>query len=330
MRIWLPTTRAGTGADTYTERLYAGLSGRDIPVTLTWFNRFHEICPLLLRFIRPARGTDIISVNSWYGFAFKRKGIKLVITVYHCVHDESYAPFRSRAQKIYHDMCIYFYESLSLKAADRVVAISHYTAASVKKIFPGCDPVVIYPGIDTGFFRPGGNARKDDTFRLLFVGTPSRRKGFELLAPIMQRLGERFSLSYTGSNPRAGDTANIRGLGKPGRDALLQAYQECDALLFPTRFEGFGYAVCEAMACGKPVIVSDNSSLPELVRHNETGLLCKTDDIDGFVTAARFLSANPELAGRMGEAGRERVLENFTLEKMTDNYIRLYEQVLSS
>ena len=332
MKVWLPTIRAGTGADVYAERMAAGLERRGIQACVTWHNRCFELFPSLLGCVPLPPQTDIILANSWYGYAFRRKGIKLVITVYHCVHDAAYAPFRSLLQKIYHDTWIYFHESRSLKSADRIVAISNYTAASVKKIFTGCDPVVIYPGIDTGFFRPGQRARNDGKFRLLFVGTSSRRKGFDLLAPIMRRLGDGFSLSYTGHAPpgKHRGTDNIRGLGKLSKDALLLAYQECDALLFPTRFEGFGYVVCEAMACGKPVITSDNSSLPELVRHDVTGILCKTDDIDAFVDAARLLAANPELAKRMGEAGRERVLQNFTLEKMTDAYIRLYEEVLSS
>lgn len=332
MKVWLPTIRAGTGADVYAERMAAGLERHGIQACVTWHSRCFELLPSLLGCVPLPPQTDIILANSWYGYALKRQGIKLVITVYHCVHDAAYAPYRSRLQKMYHDAWIYSHESCSLQAADRVVAISNYTAASVKRIFTGCDPVVIYPGIDAGYFRPGQTVRHDGKFRLLFAGTPSRRKGFDLLAPIMQRLGDDFSLSYTGpaSPGKHRGTDNIKGLGKLGQGALLLAYQECDALLFPTRFEGFGYAVCEAMACGKPVITSDNSSLPELVQHNATGILCKTDDIDAFVNAARLLAANPVLAMRMGEAGRERVLQNFTLEKMTDNYIRLYEEVLSS
>ena len=332
MHIWLPTIKAVTGADVYSERLSAGLTGKNRPVTMTWFNRYYELCPILLRYVRPPKNTYIITANSWYGYGFKRKGIKLVITVYHCVHDAAYAPFRSMLQKIYHDSFVYVNEYASLKAADKVVAISNYTAASVKKIFKGYEPAVIYPGIDTGFFRPGQKIRNKDKFRLLFVGTPSRRKGFDLLAPIMQQLGEGFSLAYTGhAQPGLYPGAdNMHSLGKLSKEALLLAYQACDALLFPTRFEGFGYAVCEAMACGKPVIASDNSSLPELVRQNETGIHCKTDDVAAFVTAARLLAANPDLGSRMGEAGRQRVLQNFTQEQMTDNYIRLYEEVLSS
>jgi len=332
MKIWIPVIRAGTGADVYAEILAAGLARRGIQSGIQWFNHCFEVFPFLLGLVPAPPQTDIAIANSWYGYGFKRKGIKLVVTVYHCVHDESYAPYRSLLQRFYHDTCVYMNEYCSLQFADKVVAISNYTAASVRKIFRSIDPAVIYPGIDTAFFCPGHRSRNHEKFRLLFVGTAARRKGFDMLVPIMQRLGEGFSLAYADYAKPAMSVGmdNIQALGRLSKDALLQVYRDCDALLFPTRFEGFGYAACEAMACGKPVITSDNSSLPELVKHNETGLLCNTDDVAAFVQAVRLLADNRDLARRMGEAGRERVLGNFTLEQMTDNYIRLYEEVLSS
>ena len=329
MKIWLPAIRAGTGADVHAELLAAGLSWKGLQADVRWFSRYLELLPFLLRTVPAPPGTDITIANSWNGFGFKRKGVKLVVTVYHCVHDKSYAPHRSLLQKIYHDACIYFYEYCSLQAADKVVAISNYTAASIKKIFKKYEPAVIYPGIDTEFFCPGGKSRNSGKISLLFVGSASRRKGFDLLTPIMRRLGDGFSLAIAADArpPLAEGMDNIRTLGRLDSAALVQAYRDCDALLFPTRFEGFGYAACEAMACGKPVIAGDNSSLPELVVHNETGLLCKTDDVDAYVQAVTTLASNPDRARMLGEAGRERVMRNFTLEQMTENYIRLFKEI---
>ncbi|MGH8119058.1 MAG: glycosyltransferase family 4 protein, partial [Gammaproteobacteria bacterium] len=303
MKVWIPAIRAGTGADVHAELLAAGLSRRGIQSDLHWFSHYFELFPFLLRTVPAPPRTVITIANSWYGYGFKRKNIKLVITVYHCVHDESYAPYRSLRQKIYHDTCVYVNEYCSLQSADKVVAISNYTAASIKKIFKKYEPAVIYPGIDTAFFSPGRKTPDNGKFRLLFVGTASRRKGFDLLAPIMRRLGEGFTLAIaTDAKPAmTAGVDNILALGRLSKDALVQAYRDCNALLFPTRFEGFGYAVCEAMACGKPVVTSDNSSLPELVKHNETGLLCKTNDVEAFVEAVKILASDPERTRSMGE-----------------------------
>ena len=332
MKVWMPTIRAETGADVYTEILAAGLARHGLQVCVNWYNRYFELFPSLLNAVPSPPQADIIVANSWYGHAFRRKPARLIITVLHCVHDAAYAPFKSLPQRIYHTAFIYHHEKLSFTAADRILAISNYTADAVTKAFDITRPVVIYNGIDTNYFSPYQGTAKKKKFNLLFVGTPSRRKGFDLLPLIMQRLGNQFVLRYTGKAGHVSGSGmdNIQSVGRLDRDALLTAYRECDALLFPSRYEGFGYAVCEAMACGKPVIAGDNSSLPELVRHNDTGILCKTDDVDAFAHAVRLLADNPDLARRMGEAGRERVKQNFTLETMTDNYIRFYEEILSS
>lgn len=60
-------------------------------------------------------------------------------------------------------------------------------------------------------------------------------------------------------------------------------YNFCDILLLPSCREGFGYAVAEAMACGKPVICTNSSSLPELVMEGKGGFLCEQDNIEDFV-----------------------------------------------
>lgn len=332
MRVWLPTIRAGTGADVYAKRLAAGLDQRGVEATITWLNHYYEIFPFLLKYRYGPENIDIIHTNSVYGFAFRQPDVKLIVTVHHHNYDARNNLYKSVLQRIYHAHVLYHYEARSFAVADRSIAVSKAASGHISKAFSGVRPLVIHNGIDTDFFSPGPASGKSDKFKLLFVGKPSRGKGFDLLQPIMEKLGGGFFLYYTGhSNSRIQSLAqNTKNIGRLEPHALLEMYRECDALLFPSRCEGFGYAVCEAMACGKPVIASDNSSLPELVRHNETGLLCKTDAVDDFVAAARFLSANPERARRMGEAGREFVLEKFTLAKMTDNYIRLYEEVLSS
>lgn len=328
--IWLPAIRAGSGADVYTERLAGGLLGRGIDVKVTWFHHFMELVPYFLKYTKLPAGTDIIHTNSWNGFAFKRKDTKLIVTVHHCVSDPEYQSYKSMMQAAYHDLLINRYEAHSIQTADCVVAVSKYTADKVQSLFNITQVRVIYNGIDTDYFSPGDTRKKPARFRLLFVGNPTRRKGFDLLRPIVEKLGGEYELFYTGSPGKMPfvKQANVHATGILQKDDLLQAYRDCDAMLFPSRLEGFGYSVCEAMACGKPVITSDNSSLSEIIRHGETGLLCKTDNVDEFCAAARLLASDPVLAEKMGKAARVHVMENFTLGKMVDEYTRLYKSIL--
>lgn len=331
MKIWMPAIRAGTGTDVFTERLASGLQAKGIDVTVIWFNHYLEIAPYLMRLVPAPAGTDIIHANSWNGFSFRKKKPKLVVTVHLCVEDKSLQPYKSFAQTIYHNLFIKHFETKSFRVADCVTAVSNYTADKVIKLFDIEHVNVIYNGIDTEFFSPGPSRERDGRFRLLFAGKPSRRKGFDLLEAVMQNLGDDFELHYTAEPDikTAGKQNNMHATGFLGKNDLLQAYRDCDALLFPSRLEGFGYTVCEAMACGKPVITSDNSSLAEIVRDGETGLLCKTDDVQAFCAAARKLAADHDLIGGMGKSARRHVLEHFSLDKMINNYIALYEKLLA-
>jgi glycosyltransferase involved in cell wall biosynthesis len=153
-----------------------------------------------------------------------------------------------------------------------------------------------------------------------------------MLAPIMRQLGAQFQLKFTSGlkaiKTRTIVEKNMIPLGRLSNDDdLVKAYQNCDAILLPTCFEGFGYAALEAMACGKPVIASDNSALPEVVQDGVTGILCPTNDIEAFVAACRFLAENPEIGKKYGEAGRARVERLFSEEIIIPQYIALYEKL---
>jgi glycosyltransferase involved in cell wall biosynthesis len=117
-------------------------------------------------------------------------------------------------------------------------------------------------------------------------------------------------------------------LGKLTHAQVPDAYRSADALLFPTRLEGFGYAAVEAMACALPVVATNSSSIPEIVQHGQTGHLCQQDDVAGFVSAVRALAADPQMWKRMGDAGRRRAVEHFQIDKMVSAYINVCEQLL--
>jgi glycosyltransferase involved in cell wall biosynthesis len=117
-------------------------------------------------------------------------------------------------------------------------------------------------------------------------------------------------------------------LGRLSEKELIDEYQKCDALLFPSRFEGFGYVALEAMSCGKPVVATDSSSIPEVVENGVSGLLCPIDDIEAFVNACSQLEENKELCVKTGEEGRKRAVEVFSEDEIVGQYIDLYSNLL--
>ncbi len=334
MKIWFPVIKSGSGTDVYTRRLAEGLKQRGIGAEITWFHSAYEFAPFLLMGVPPPAGARIIHANAWNGFAFKRPGIPLIVTEHHCVLDPLYRPHKNLAQHCYHKFLTGRYILKSLRTADRITTVSRFSAESIERATGIGGVHVIHNFVDTEQFGPQLTqpAEKSKVFKLLFVGNLVHRKGADLLKPIMSRLGPAFMLHYTTglrTQGLADAGSNMVPLGQlTDSDALVAAYNDCDALLLPTRFEGFGYAALEAMACGKPVIASNNSSIPEVVTDGITGILCPTNDIDCFVTACRTLAHQSSLCDRYGRAARQRVVEVFSERNIIPEYIALYEQLL--
>lgn len=327
IKVWLPAIRAGSGADFYTLRLAAALERHGLTTEVTWFALSDELLPALLQHAQPPAGTDIIIANSWNAFAFKRIGLPLVAIVHHCVFDPELRPYKSTLQYFYHRFLAEPREVRSLHSADTVVAVSHYVADYLRQKL-GMDSVkVIHNWVDTDLFKPKlQEARRVGPFRLMFAGKFSRLKGSDLLAPLMRRLDADFELYFTGSPQDFKELclpANMIPIGRLLEQGMIRAYQDCDALLLPSRSEGFGYTALEAMACGKPVIASNNSALPEIVVDGVTGILCETGAVVEFANACQLLRDDPGRCLDMGSLGRQRVEKKFSEAKSIESYIQL-------
>jgi glycosyltransferase involved in cell wall biosynthesis len=333
MKVWFPAIRAGSGTDVFTQRLADALRRRGFEAEITWLAGKWQLAPFLLQSVRPPKGTSIVHANSWNGFAFARQGIPLVVTEHLNVFDPLYHPHKSLAQSLYHQSLIRRFVRASLSKASAITAVSRSTASSLKDAWPRFTARVIHNWIDTGVFIPPDRKQRSGgaPFELLFVGNLSRRKGADLLAPIMRELGGRFHLRFTTglrqSRPIPTES-NMIPIGRITEEShLVQAYQDCDAVLVPSRLEGFGLTALEAMACGKPVVASRSSSLPEIVEDGVTGILCPIGDVSAFAAACRKLAENPDLRNNYGLAARRRSVELFSEAAIIPQYVALYEEV---
>lgn len=332
MNILYPIISAGSGADIYIQNLVSGLTNESINAHVQNLPQYSGYVPRIAGRLCNYSGYDIIHTNTWNGYGFKGN-IPMVTTEYHVVHDPLFRPYTSRLQRLYYNH-IYRCEQKSLVCADQVTVISQYTQKKLEEIFGYSDSQMIYCGIDPSLFIPADVPKSElhiseKTTVLLFVGNHLRRKGSDLLEPIMKELGDDYILLTT-SGLRTENKIkfnNIRSLGKLDLKGLVRAYNLCDMLLFPSRLEGFGLTVAEAMACGKPVVTTDCSSLPELVIDGKGGYLCPVDDVKAYAEAIRHLAEDENLRSRMGRFNRQRVLDHFTIEKMTQEYIKVYRKI---
>ena len=100
-----------------------------------------------------------------------------------------------------------------------------------------------------------------------------------------------------------------------------------DLFVLPSRHEGLGVAILEAMAMGLPVVATAVGGIPEAVEHDRTGLLVPPEDGSALAAAIDDLLGHRDRACELGARGRERVLERFTMERMAGEYQRFYEEI---
>jgi glycosyltransferase involved in cell wall biosynthesis len=99
--------------------------------------------------------------------------------------------------------------------------------------------------------------------------------------------------------------------------------ESLDIFILSSLYEGFGYVLTEAMAARKPVIAFQVSSNPEIVEHGRTGFLVKLGDVEALADSVETLRRDEPLRRRLGDNGRQRVENNFTIEQTLERVIAL-------
>ena len=113
------------------------------------------------------------------------------------------------------------------------------------------------------------------------------------------------------------------------RNDVMRLMPHFDVLWLASGFEGLPNSIMEAMACGVPVVATDIRGNRELVVHGQTGFLVPVGDRAGLARYAHKILEDPELGRRLGEAGRQRILAEFTVETMVEKHAALYRELLS-
>ena len=144
-------------------------------------------------------------------------------------------------------------------------------------------------------------------------------------------------LAILGSGPLEAETRALsRELGLeaavslPGRTEIRDWLERADVFVHTSRWEGFGIVLLEAMLAGLPVVATRVSAVPEVVVPGQTGELVEAGDVDGVARELTTLLGDAELRSRLGAAGRERARTEFSVARMTERTIGVYEDVLGS
>jgi glycosyltransferase involved in cell wall biosynthesis len=233
-----------------------------------------------------------------------------------------------------------------LNCARGLIANTHAVLEDARRCFTlpeGLRPQVIHPGLpaDYGVLSPPSDM--NDEVRVLVLSRLQPSKGARaLLAAIPPVLARdprvrfdivardvppwTFGADFRKSRPDLLDRVKFHsGITEDRKKELLR---RCHMMVAPSHYESFGMMYVEAMAFGRATIGCPVGGVPEIVLDGRTGLLVKPDDERALAEAILSLAADPTRCARMGQAGYERFLERFTVERMARESLAFYQSVL--
>lgn len=239
----------------------------------------------------------------------------------------------------------------SLENADHIITISNFSKQDIISQYKlDISKITLaYPGFDEDFFHPVKNLAKTQKIKrkygikdpyIICVGTIQPRKNLIRLMEAIARI-ENIKLVIVGKSKGAGrqgwmyqdilDTPKKLGIEDrviftgfiPVEDLPL-LLSDAVAFIQSSLWEGFGIPVLEAMACGTPVIVSNVSSLPEVV--GEAGLLVDPYSVDQTEQAIRTIISDKKLRQKKSKEGIEQA-RKFSWDKMAETVLKVFEKV---
>lgn len=194
---------------------------------------------------------------------------------------------------------------------------------------------LIYNGVDENVFLniDTKRARAElglpvDKKIILFVasfGMHQKAKGSLVIPEILERLSDPDLEFVSIGNPGLDHSDPTRLPYIDEQKKLALYYAAADILLFPSIAENCPLVVLESMSCGTPVVAYSVGGVPELIEHKKTGYLADYLDLNDLIRGIRFFLDDPNILKSAGEASREIVLRKFTLSRMVESYLRIYQ-----
>lgn len=257
------------------------------------------------------------------------KGVRIV----YCPHGWAFSRDDSRVSRL----AYIWIERCLASLANAWVAISqHELDAAVAVGIRSDHAHLINNGVrDSQSLKVASAPHLDSTYlNLLFVGRHDRQKGLDTLLLAMAQLqGQKVRLYIAGagvvSHPTKQQNAdNIFWLGWLVDDELIAHYRACDAIVVPSRWEGFGLVAIEAMSASKAVIAARTGALSEIVDDGQTGRLVGAENSNEL--AQVFMETNREELKRWGAAGREKYVEKYDVARVSRELSMLYQGLIKA
>ena len=336
-----------------------GAFGYDTPSEFSSANPALQAIATDLLIANNLHNVDVIHSHTWYANMAGHTASLLYGTP-HIVSAHSLEPLRPwKAEQLGGGYQISSWaEKTSYEAAAAIIAVSDGMRADVLAAYPSVDPkkvVTIRNGVDTSKFAPNNNPAVREEFGItgryaMFVGRITRQKGLAHLLRAWKNVPAEYGLVLAAGSPDEETVGNevaalIAELQATRsnvwwikemlpHDKLTAALTQADLFLCPSIYEPLGIVNLEAMGCETAVLASRVGGIPEVVSHQETGILVDyTADHSRFEadlsTAISELMADPARLEKYGKAGRLRAQTHFGWDAVAAQTISLYRSVIS-
>ena len=336
-----------------------GAFGYDTPSEFSSANPALQAIATDLLIANNLGNVDVIHSHTWYANMAGHTA-SLLYDAPHIVSAHSLEPLRPwKAEQLGGGYQISSWaEKTAYEAAAAIIAVSDGMRADVLAAYPDVDPkkvVTIRNGVDTSKFAPNNNSAVLAEFGItgryaMFVGRITRQKGLAHLLRAWKSVPAEYGLVLAAGSPDEETVGNevaalIAELQATRsnvwwikemlpHDKLTAALTQADLFLCPSIYEPLGIVNLEAMGCETAVLASRVGGIPEVVSHQETGILVDyTPDHSRFETelsaAISELMADPGRLEKYGKAGRVRAETHFGWDAVAEQTISLYRSVIS-
>jgi glycosyltransferase involved in cell wall biosynthesis len=234
-------------------------------------------------------------------------------------------------------------------SAEFVLTCTGFNHRYLQSVSQSNTPIYLsYHGINLTRFTSAFAKHKTEIPLILSVGRYCEKKGFPYLIEACRQLkqqGHKFQCDIVGYGPLQAeleqliadlDVADVVSLaGKMTQDELVKVYQRASIFVLPCQVmengdrDGIPNVLLEAMAMEIPVVSTDISGIGELVESGENGFLVPEKNPPALAEALEKLLTQPELSAQFGKAGRQRVLQQFSLERNVSEIRELFDRMLN-
>jgi glycosyltransferase involved in cell wall biosynthesis len=233
-------------------------------------------------------------------------------------------------------------EKRYLSSVDACICVSEAVRRSVNGLKIQIPlSAVVHPGSDRLGFAPEDRPLPDGTFTVVFAAEVSPIKGLDVLIDALEMSGCRYDLQIAG---QISDTEYYEGIirrismipmhgrikfhGHLNADALTKVMQQGHVLAIPSRYEGYGIALAEAMGQGLPVIAAKRGGASEMITNGKNGFLVDYGDTEGVMMALQTLMQDRDTLLEMSHSARERFKELPTWDESMERAVDFLGSVL--